>query len=146
VISRLVNTSCVDNSGISGALTSKLAAAQSAANAGDIQTAINTLNALKKQINAQAGKHIATSCTDAGTVFNPAAILLLDVQGLIDSLPVSMIPDPITGYVVDANGVGVPGASVSIVDAGNNVVATATTDITGFYFMVTTGVLTPSAA
>jgi hypothetical protein len=145
LIGDLLNAGCIDNAGIGNALSSKLSAAQSAIGAGNIQTAINILTALKKQINAQAGKHIATSCTIAGVALNPVTVLLLDVQGLIDSLRVSLIPDPITGYVVDASGAGLPGATVSILDAANNVVATATTDITGFYFMATTGVLSPAA-
>lgn len=145
MIATFVNASAVDNSGISNALTTKLSAAQSAISAGDIKTAINTLTALKNQISAQAGKHIATSCTIAGVTFNPASVLSTDVQALIDSLKVGLIPDPITGYVVNSSGVGVAGATVSILDAGNNVVATATTDITGFYFFATMSVLTPGA-
>jgi len=142
LIGDLFNAGCIDNAGIGNALTSKLAAAQSAGNA---QTAINTLTALKNQINAQAGKHIATTCMLAGVTINPVTALLLDVQGLIDSLRVSMTPDPITGYV-GMNGVGVPGAAVSVLDANGNAVATVTTDITGFYFIATTGgVLTPGA-
>lgn len=137
LIGGLVGAGCLDN--ISNALTSKLSAAQGAAST---QTAINILTALKNQINAQAGKHIATACTIGGVAFNPVTVLLLDVQGVIDSLRVSAIPDPITGYVVDMNGVGVPGATVSILDASTNMpVATATTDITGFYFFATMSVL-----
>ena len=142
LIGDLLNAGCIDNAGIANALTSKLSAAQSAAN---VQTAINTLTALKNQIQVQAGKHIATSCYIGGVAFNPVTALLLDVQGLIDSLRVSLIPDPITGYVVNSLGVGVPGATVSILSAAGNTVATATTDITGFYFLATTGVLTPGA-
>jgi hypothetical protein len=141
LIGDLVNAGCVDP-GVGNALTSKLAAAQSAANT---QTAINTLTALKNQINSQAGKHIATSCMLAGVTINAATVLLLDVQSLIDSLRVSMTPDPITGYV-GTSGLGVPGAAVTILDANGNTVATATNDITGFYFIATTeGVLTPGA-
>jgi hypothetical protein len=138
LIGDLLGAGCIDNAGLGNAMTSKLAAAQSASNA---QTAINTLTALKNQINAQAGKHIATSCTIGGVTFNPVTALLLDVQALIDSLRVGTIADPITGYVVDRSGVGVPGATVSILDAGGSPVATATTDITGFYFFATTNVL-----
>jgi hypothetical protein len=142
LIGDLLNAGCIDNAGIANALTSKLSAAQATAN---VQTAINTLTALKNQIQAQAGKHIATSCVIAGAAFNPVTALLLDVQGLIDSLRVSLIPDPITGYVVNSLGVGVPGATVSILNGAGNTVATATTDITGFYFLATTGILTPGA-
>ena len=141
-IGDMLNAGCIDNAGIANALTSKLSAAQSA---GNVQTAINTLTALKNQIQAQAGKHIATSCNIGGVAFNPVSALLLDVQGLIDSLRVSLIPDPITGYIVNSLGVGVPGATVSILNGAGNTVATATTDITGFYFLATTGVLAPGA-
>jgi hypothetical protein len=70
---------------------------------------------------------------------------LADVQGLIDSLKVSVIANLITGYVVNSSGVGVSGVTLSILDAGGQAVATATTEITGFYFMATTGVLTPNS-
>ena len=56
-------------------------------------------------------------------------MLLLDVQALIDSLRVSLIPDPITGYVVDDSGVGLAGATVSVLNSGSAVVATATTGV-----------------
>ncbi|HKW34551.1 MAG TPA: carboxypeptidase-like regulatory domain-containing protein [Candidatus Acidoferrum sp.] len=142
-IGDMLNAGCIDNAGIGNALTSKLSAAQSA---GNVQTAINTLTALKNQIQAQAGKHIHTACTIGGVTFNPVNVLLLDVQALIDSLRVSLIPDPITGYVVDGSGVGLAGATVSVINSGGTVVVTATTDITGFYFLATTGVLTPGAS
>jgi hypothetical protein len=145
LVGDLLGAGCIDNGGIANALTSKLSAAQAAISAGNVQTAINTLTALKNQINAQAGKHIATSCTIGGVTFNPVIVLLADVQGLIDSLRVSGIADPITGYVVDSNGAGVFGATVSILDAGGNPVATAATDITGYYFFATTGVLVPGS-
>ncbi len=141
-IGDLLNAGCIDNVGIGNALTSKLSAAQAA---GNTQTAINILTALKNQIQAQAGKHIATSCAIAGVAFNPVSALLLDVQGLLDALGVSLTPNPITGYVVNANGVGVAGATVSILNSGGSTVAVATTDVTGFYFLATTGVLTPGA-
>src|SRR5436309_521584 len=132
VIGNLLSAGCIDNSGIATALTSKLSAAQAAISAGTIQTAINTLTALKNQIQAQAGKHVATVCVIAGVTFNPVAVLLADVQALIDSLKVSMIPDPITGYVVNSSGAGVSGATVSIINSGGSTVASAVTDITGF--------------
>jgi len=143
VIGNLVSIGCIDNAGIGNALTSKLAAAQSYIRAGGIQDAINTLTALKNQINAQAGKHIATSCTSTigGVAFNPVTVLLTDVQSQINSLRISAFADPITGYVVDTNGSGVFGGTVSILDVGGNTVATATTDITGFYFFAMTNLL-----
>ncbi len=142
LVGDLLTGGCIDNGGIANALTSKLSAAQAASS---IQTAINTLSALKNQISAQAGKHIAPVCTMAGVTFNPPPTLLQDVQGIIDSLRVSTIADPITGYVVNVSGAGVPGATLSILDAGGNTVAMASTDITGYYFFATTGVLIPGS-
>jgi len=144
-VTEFLSGGCIDNAGIANALTSKLSAAQAAISRGNIQTAINTLTALKDQISAQAGKHISTSCTIGAVGINPATALLLDVQALIDSLRVSTIADPITGYAVNASGVGVPGATVSILDGGGNSVATASTDITGYYFFATTGILVPGS-
>ena len=40
---------------------------------------------------------------------------------------------------------GVAGAVLTLKDSAGTTVATATTDITGFYFFATTGVLTPGA-
>jgi len=146
VIGNLLSAGCIDNSGIGTALTSKLAEAQAAISAGNIQTAINTLTALKNQLQAQSGKHIATTCTIGGVTFNPVTVLLMDVQSLIDSLRTSITADPITGYVVNSSGLGIPGATVSITDTLGNTAATATTDITGFYFFPTTGVLALGAS
>jgi roadblock/LC7 domain-containing protein len=43
--------------------------------------------------------------------------------------------------VVNSSGVAVANATVSVLDSTNAVVATATTDITGFYFFPTAGIL-----
>ena len=142
VVQTLLNAGAISSTGIANALTSKLSAAQTAGNA---QTSINTVKAFQNQVQAQAGKSIATSFTLSGVTFNPANTLMRDGQGLIDSYRLGLIPDPITGYVVNANALGIAGATVSITDTTGNVVASATTDITGFYFMATTGVLTPGA-
>jgi len=142
VIGDFLNAGCIDNAGVANALTSKLSAAQGAISRRDIQTAINILTAFEKQVQAQSGKHIPTSCTIILVQFNPATVLLTDVQRLIDNLRTSITPDPITGYVVDSNGSGISGATVSIMPAG----ATATTDITGFYFFPTTGVFASNSS
>jgi hypothetical protein len=136
-----LNAGCIDNAGIVNALTSKLSAAQDAIGRGNIQTAINILAAFEKQVQAQSGKHIAASCTLGGITFDPATLLLTEVQSLINNLRTSDTADPITAYVVDSNGLGISGATVSIKDSFPHTVATATTDITGFYFFPTTGVL-----
>lgn len=142
LISDVLTSGCIDNGGIANALTSKL----SAASGGNTQSELNTLSALANQINAQAGKHISTSCTIGTITFNTVTVLLLDVQALADSIRIGQVADPITGYVVNAANVGVSGAVLSIRDAVGNTVATASTDITGYYFFATTGVMVPGSS
>jgi hypothetical protein len=57
-INNSVLVGLIDNGGIANSLTSKIEGAQSAANAGQNQTAVNILNAFGNELNAQAGKHI----------------------------------------------------------------------------------------
>jgi hypothetical protein len=165
-IGSLSANNCIDNSGIVNALTSKVSAAQRAISGGQVQTAINTLTALSNQIRAQAGKHIATSCsttfpmlvtaspffgevrfTFVNITLSPVAILNNEIQTIITSLKASTgTADPITGFVVNSGGVGVPGALVSLINSANAVVGTpATTDVTGFYYFSTTGTLSGGA-
>jgi FIMAH domain len=160
IIANLLAAGCIDNGGIANALTSKLSAAQMAIGAGKIQTAINVLMAFRDQVQAQSGKHIASSCTtsfpvivegsvgrearfaSASITFTPATVITTNVVGLITSLKASVSSaDPITGFVTDSTGNGVQGVTVSILNSLNAVVATASTDITGFYFFATTSVL-----
>lgn len=122
--------------------TAKLAAAQSAINAGNLKTAINILSAFIHEVQAQSGKHILASCTVAGVTINPAAVLIADARSIIDSLAVTATPNSITGSVVTATGSGISGATLSLVDlASGTTLATATTDVTGFYFFPTTSLL-----
>jgi hypothetical protein len=88
VIATLRNAGCIDNAGIANALTSKLSAAQGSLNRNDTPEAVNTLRALLNQLQAQAGKHISTSCTVNGVSFNPDAALMTDVKALIENLGV----------------------------------------------------------
>jgi len=134
-----LSAGCIDNSGIVNALTSKLSAAQSYINAGSPLDGINTVKALQNQLSAQSGKHIAASCTIGGVSFNPANALITDAQSLIDSLRVGMLADPIIGYVTTSSGVPIPGATLTLLTSGGSTVATATTDMTGFYYFATTG-------
>ena len=131
---------CIDHSGIGNALTSKLSETQNALSSGQVNTAMNTLNAFTNQVQAQTGKHISTACTVNGLTFNPADILIGDATWLMGTLGAN--PSPIVGYVVDTNGTGLSGAKVSVTDSANTSVLTTTTDVTGFYFLATTGVLT----
>lgn len=124
IVANLLVNSCIDNPGIANALTSKLSAAQMAIDGRQIQAAINILNAFNNQVRAQAGKHIAASCTTifpllvTGTLFSgeirltsanvalaPATLLSTEVQGIISSLKASLATaDPLTGFVVNSSG------------------------------------------
>ena len=86
LIGTLQALGCINNSGISNALLSKLAAAQADIDGGRIQAAIDTLTALLNQLQAQAGKHVGTSCTVNGVTFDPVQVLIADVEALLMSL------------------------------------------------------------
>jgi hypothetical protein len=143
----LLGFGCIDNSGIGNSLISKLDAVKARIAAGDIHSAINTLTALLNQAQAQTGKHISTACTDTNSnnQFNAAQVFIGDIEALLASLKTTGVTDPILGYVVSgSNGIG--GATVTLLDAGNGVVAATTTDATGFYFFAQTNALTVGAS
>lgn len=77
---------CIDNAGISHALSWEIAGAHALSQAGHDRAAIYILNAFSKQVQAQRGKHISTNCTLSGVSFDPAAVLVSDVQGVIGKL------------------------------------------------------------
>ena len=148
VIGSLSNL-CIDNSGIVNALTSKLSAAQGFISAGKTQDAINTLTAFNNQVKAQTGKHIYSSCVIGGVTIYPGTVLTTDAQSLINSLRTGTIADPITGYALNSSGAGLQGATVAIyagTSASGTPIATATTDVTGFYYFATTNLLTSGQA
>ena len=136
VINQLLSTGCINSSGVANAFTSKLSAAQSASNAGNTQLAVNILDALLYQLQAQSGKHLATSCTISGVTFNSAAVLIGDVKSMLATL--KLLPNPIIGYVANSSGTPVSGAKVSIVNSTGTVIANATSDAAGFYFFANT--------
>jgi hypothetical protein len=138
----LLGLGCIDNSGIGNSLVSKLDAVKSRIAAGDTHSAINTLTALLNQAQAQAGKHISTACIDPNshTQFNAAQLFIGDVEALLASLKTTGLTDPILGYVLSGNN-SVGGATVTLLNAGNGVVATTTADATGFYFFAQTNTL-----
>jgi hypothetical protein len=145
VIAQMLAAGCIDNAGVANALTAKLTAEQGAIGAGSTKTAINILSAFIDQVRAQSGNHIAPTCTVGGVTFNPATALVTDARRLIDGLAVSATPNPITGTVRTVAGSGIAGAIVTLQDSSGTTLATATTDVTGFYFFATTGLLTPGA-
>jgi uncharacterized delta-60 repeat protein len=87
VIATFLDVGAIDNHGIADALTTKLADAKDAAEAGDTARAANVLEALIRQIQAQAGKHIASTATINGVTIEPANVLLADVRDLLAALP-----------------------------------------------------------
>jgi len=129
---------CIDNAGIAAALNSKLNASQNSVTGGQLHAAVNALGAFMNQVQAQAGKHIATTCTIGGNTFNPVSLLIADARAVIGSLQTNGTTNPILGYVVNGANAGVSGASVSLLDAGGATLGTATTDATGFYFFAQT--------
>jgi hypothetical protein len=158
VIANLLASGCIDNSGIANALTSKLSAAQSAINGGQIQTAINTLGAFQSQVQTQSGKHISNSCTTTFTLIvtgtslgevhlasvnvsdtstNAGGILAADAASAITRLAGVNTADPIVGTVANAP----PGTFVTILNAAGTVtvLSPTTTDATGFYYFANTG-------
>jgi hypothetical protein len=86
IIGVITAAGCIDNSGISGTLISKLTQAQGFIDAGQINNAVNTLTALLNQLQAQSGKHIGTSCTIDGQTFNPVDVLIADVTAILATL------------------------------------------------------------
>jgi hypothetical protein len=146
VINSDLKLGAIDNAGVATALTSKLAVAQSAQDAGQTQTEINALQALLSQLNAQSGKHIKTYWLDGnGQPFNPASVLIGDVTDLLVNVGANLKADPIIGNVVNTGGAGISGLTVNLLNSKNAIVASATTDVTGFYYFAATSTLTSGA-
>ena len=143
VVTAFETAGAIDNHGVAIALQTKLAHAQESSDAGDVESAENTLGAFMNQVKAQSGKHIATTATINGVTFSPPAVLLEHARDLLAHLKTQNVPNPVTGYVTTSTHGEVPDAVVSILDPTNTVVATATTDSTGFYYVANTSVLTP---
>jgi uncharacterized repeat protein (TIGR02543 family) len=133
VIGTLGALGCIDSSGVVNAFKAKLAQAQAAIDAGDYQTAINLLTALLQQLQAQAGKHLKTTCTDAnGNTFDPVQTLIHQVNDILTALNTNLKANPITGTLLNASNIEVAGATINIISASRTIVS-ATTDATGFY-------------
>jgi len=141
VIETLLEAGCIDSAGVSNAFTTKLAHAQAAIAAGDTQTAINILSALLHQLQAQAGKHIASSCSYNGQAFDPAAALIAHVQALLAGLGAANQANPVMGNAASSGNLEISGATVSLLTSSKMVVAKVQTDATGFYFFPKTRLL-----
>jgi Divergent InlB B-repeat domain len=146
VITALQNAQCISPVSVAKILKDELALAQVFVNGKHKQLAIDTYGAMLLELQLlTAKKLIPANCTIGGVTFSPATVLIADVRDLMGNLKAGTIASPITGYVVNANGLGVPNATVTLLDSANAVVAAAKTDVTGFYFFATTGVLTPGS-
>ena len=139
VINLDVGLGAIDNSGIATSLLSKLSTAQTTQTNGQIQTELNILDATLIELQAQAGKHIKTSWTDgSGQAYNPDAVLSTDVSALMSMAASNLVPNPVTGTVVNSSGAGLGNVSVNIFNSKNVLVATAVSDSTGFFYFPVT--------
>lgn len=141
-VNEFLGLGCIDNSGIANSLASKMAAVQNAVANGQIQAAINILSAFITEVQAQAGKHISTTCTAGGHQYHPVQTLIGDAQYLLGTLGAQLKADPILGSVLNSTLLGISGATVNLLNSTKAVVATATTDVTGFYYFAATDGLT----
>jgi len=140
VIQAFQRNGCI-TSEMSDAMDGELSAGQAAVAGGDYQTGVNTFAAFDDQDEDDGGRHISRSCTIAGYTFNPVQVLHIDIRSLIDSNKTKFAPNPVFGYVLNSNNVGVPGAVVCIFNSSGQRVACRQTDITGFYFFGKTSFL-----
>jgi hypothetical protein len=140
-VNDLVSLGCIDN--ISQSLLSKIGAAQNLKGKGQTQAAFNTLSALINEVQAQAGKHISTTCTDSsGRPFNPVQLLVGDTQYLQGTLG-QLKPDLIMGSVVNSSNTSIS-TTVKLLSSSKTVVASATADSAGFYYFADVSGLTPN--
>jgi len=147
VVNQDVGLGAIDNSGIGTSLLTKLSAAQTAQTGGQIQTELNILNATLMEIQAQAGKHIKTSWTDgSGQAYNPERVLATDVSALMSMAGANLVPNAIMGNVVTGTGAGLGNVSVNIFNSKNVLVATATSDSTGFFYFPVTNIFTSGSS
>jgi len=138
-VNEFLGLGCIDNAGIANSLASKMAAVKNAIANGQIQAAANILSAFIKEVQAQAGKHISTTCTSGGHQYYPVQTLIGDAQYLLGTLGPKVKADAIVGSVLNSTLVGISGATVSLLNSTKDVVGTAITDVSGFYYFATTG-------
>jgi hypothetical protein len=86
LISSLLSAGCIDSSRVANALTREVTAAQRAIDSARARRAGRIRDALRREVQTQAGKHIGTSCTSEGVTSNPVEVLLAEIQKLADSL------------------------------------------------------------
>ena len=127
-IDELRLTAEIANLGIGTALTTKLTAAQTLIDGGDLQAGVNTLAAFGLQVRALSGKQIAADA---------ALRLLANLDVLVASVSPQASPNPLIGLVTDAAGLPVEDATVTIYN-DKSIVASAMTDAAGLYYVART--------
>jgi len=138
-VNEFLGLGCIDNAGIANSLASKMAAVKNAIANGQIQAAANILSAFIKEVQAQAGKHISTTCTSGGHQYYPVQTLIGDAQYLLGTLGPQVKADAIVGLVLNSTLFGISGVTVNLLNSTKDVVGTAITDVSGFYYFATTG-------
>jgi uncharacterized delta-60 repeat protein len=146
VIAAFRAAGAIDSDTVAASLSSLLNAAQTAASTGDINTATTKLAGFLIQVELQRGKHIATTATIDGVPINPVTVLLADGRNAVLGVQTSSAQNPIVGYVTNPAGQAASGATVTLFDASNQLVTTATTDVTGLYRITSTNSLARGAA
>jgi uncharacterized delta-60 repeat protein len=145
VITAFRAAGAIDSDTVATSLKSLTDAAQTAASAGDINTATTKLAGVLVQVELQRGKHITTNATVGGVPINPVAVLLADGRNAVAGVQVGSPQNPIVGYVTNPSGQAAASATVTLFDGSNQAVASATTDVTGLYRITNTGGLTRNA-
>jgi hypothetical protein len=138
IIDQDLTLGCIVNPGLAQSLTAKVNAYQTLASAGHVQSATNILAAFQYEVQAQIGHLIVTSCKDpvGGNSFSPGQALLADAQALQATLGTAVKAAPIVGTVASTSDAGVAGRTVNLL-SGKTVIATASTDAVGFYYLDT---------
>jgi hypothetical protein len=130
VITTLQNAQCIGPVNVAKILKEELALAQVFVNGKRKQLAIDTYGAMLLELQLLAAKKlIPATCTIDGVTFSPASVLIADIRGLMGNLKAGTTASPITGYAVNANGLGVPNATVTLVDSADAVLTAARTRI-----------------
>jgi len=134
VVNQLTSAGCMKST-LANTLRSELLQAQEALKAGNIRLANTILALVILQVQA-SGTTTSTSCTIAGTTFNPRILLIVDAASVISSQTSNATPGLVFGFVTNSTGVGKPGAKVSLYDSSGRLLATTTTDRNGFYSFI----------
>jgi len=142
VVSAFRAAGAIDSDAVANTLTTLLTGAQTAASSGDVNTATTKLAGFLIQVELQRGKHIATNATIDGVPINPVTVLLADGRNAVLGVQANSPQNPIVGYVTNPAGQAAASATVTLFDASNQLMTSATTDVTGLYRITNTGGLT----